>query len=202
MKAVLLLWIFYVFSVLCLLCLCARLFICAWWSPAGKGLTSWLLFVVSNCKVVTFPLVSWLRCGTWLYWFLIFAHLLTLWCPFSALFLLKLISLYLKKKWDQQTAILASKESDCSYNWTGSNIEMVYSEEQNLAFRNSFTLTLSGNSVLYLQEYLEGNWIFQLIWAQGAQGELLWSQWCHPYCDVHHALSEIASKTSKLLAGL
>ena len=35
-------------SVLCLLCLCARLFICALWSPAGKGLTSWLLFVVST----------------------------------------------------------------------------------------------------------------------------------------------------------
>ena len=34
-------------SVLCLLCLCARLFICALLSPAGKGLTSWLSFVVS-----------------------------------------------------------------------------------------------------------------------------------------------------------
>ena len=33
-------------SVLCLLCLCARLFICALWSPAGKWLTSWLSFVV------------------------------------------------------------------------------------------------------------------------------------------------------------
>ena len=43
------------FSVLCLLCLCARLFICAMWSPAGKGLTSWLAFVVSNCEFVTFP---------------------------------------------------------------------------------------------------------------------------------------------------
>ena len=51
-------------SVLCLLCLCARLFICALWSPAGKGLTSWLSFVVSNCEFVTFPLVSWVRCGT------------------------------------------------------------------------------------------------------------------------------------------
>ena len=30
------------YSVMCLLCLCARLFICALWSPAGKGLTSWL----------------------------------------------------------------------------------------------------------------------------------------------------------------
>ena len=43
-------------SVLCLLCLCARLFICALWSPAGEGLTSWLSFVVSNCEFVTFPL--------------------------------------------------------------------------------------------------------------------------------------------------
>ena len=34
-------------SVLCLLCLCARLFICALWSPAGKGLTSWLSLLVS-----------------------------------------------------------------------------------------------------------------------------------------------------------
>ena len=50
--------------VLCLLCLCARLFICAWWSPAGKGLTSWLSFVVSNCEFVTFLFVSWVGCGT------------------------------------------------------------------------------------------------------------------------------------------
>ena len=38
--------------------LCARLFVCALWSPAGKGLTSWLSFVVSDCEFVTFPLVS------------------------------------------------------------------------------------------------------------------------------------------------
>ena len=43
------------FSVLCLLCLCMRLFICALWSPAGKGLTSWLSCVVSNC-VCYFPI--------------------------------------------------------------------------------------------------------------------------------------------------
>ena len=77
-KSVLLLWIIYVFSVLCLLCLCARLFIWALWSPTGKGLTSWLSFEVSYCEFVTFPLVSWVRWGTWLYWFLIFAPLLTL----------------------------------------------------------------------------------------------------------------------------
>ena len=51
-------------SVLRLLCLFARLFICALWLPAGKELTSWLLSVVSNCEFVTFPLVSWVRCGT------------------------------------------------------------------------------------------------------------------------------------------
>ena len=30
---------------------CARLFICALWSPAGKGLTSWLSFVVSTVSL-------------------------------------------------------------------------------------------------------------------------------------------------------
>ena len=34
----------------------------ALWSTAGKGLTSLLSFVVSNCDV-TFPLVSSVRCG-------------------------------------------------------------------------------------------------------------------------------------------
>ena len=33
------------------------------WSPACKGLTSWLSFVMSNCDVVTFQYVSWVRCG-------------------------------------------------------------------------------------------------------------------------------------------
>ena len=48
----------------CVCYVCARLFICALLPPAGKGLTSWLSFVVSNCEIVTFPLVSWVRCGT------------------------------------------------------------------------------------------------------------------------------------------
>ena len=69
--------VFYVFVLSCVAILCARLFICALWSPAGKGLTAWLSFVVSYCEFVTFPLVSWVRCGTWLYRFLIFAPLLT-----------------------------------------------------------------------------------------------------------------------------
>ena len=47
--------------------LCASVYMCLYvvtcWSPAGKGLTSWLLFVVSYCEFVTFPLVSWFRCG-------------------------------------------------------------------------------------------------------------------------------------------
>ena len=64
-------------SFLCLLCLCARLFICALWSPAGKGLTSlW-------CLTVTLSLSHWypgsgvvLDCID----LLIFAPLLTLIC--------------------------------------------------------------------------------------------------------------------------
>ena len=45
---------------LCYLCLVfvmlSHLFIAALWSPAGKGLTSWFLFVMFNCGFfVTFP---------------------------------------------------------------------------------------------------------------------------------------------------
>ena len=40
------------FSVLCLLCFCARLIIFALWSPVGKGLTSLQAFVVSSCEFV------------------------------------------------------------------------------------------------------------------------------------------------------
>ena len=52
-KAVLHLWFIYVYFVLFLLCFPARLFINVMWSPAGKGLTSWLSFVMSYCEVVT-----------------------------------------------------------------------------------------------------------------------------------------------------
>ena len=53
--AVLLLWFLYVFfSFLCLLCLCTHLFICALWSPAGKGLTSWLSFVGLTVSLLLF----------------------------------------------------------------------------------------------------------------------------------------------------
>ena len=44
---------------LCYLCfvlvMLLRLFIAALWSPAGKGLTSCLLFVMFSCVFVTFP---------------------------------------------------------------------------------------------------------------------------------------------------
>ena len=46
-----------------LLCICYALIV-ALWSPAGKRMTSWLSAVMSNCEFVTFPLVSWVRCGT------------------------------------------------------------------------------------------------------------------------------------------
>ena len=44
---------------LCYLCLVfvmlTRLSMAALWSPAGKGLTSWLLFVMFDCVFVTYP---------------------------------------------------------------------------------------------------------------------------------------------------
>ena len=33
----------------------SRLFIAAFWSPAGKGLTPWLLSVIFYCAFVIFP---------------------------------------------------------------------------------------------------------------------------------------------------
>ena len=77
-KAVLLLWIFYVFVLSCVCyVLCASVYMCfvvTFWERAD------LLALVCGvfCEFVTFPLVSLVRCGTWLYRFLIFATLLTL----------------------------------------------------------------------------------------------------------------------------
>ena len=53
------------FSYFCFILLCfhVRLFVGALWSPVGKGLTSWIPFAMSNCDVVTFPLVSCVRWG-------------------------------------------------------------------------------------------------------------------------------------------
>ena len=44
-----------------------RLFIAALWSPEGNGLTSGLLFVMFNVILLLSHLVSWDRCGTYLY---------------------------------------------------------------------------------------------------------------------------------------
>ena len=46
----------------------------------GRGWPLGPFFVVLNCKFITFPLVSWVRGGTWLYRFLIFAPLITFIC--------------------------------------------------------------------------------------------------------------------------
>ena len=53
------------------------MFIAALLSPAGKGLTSWLLLVMSIVFLLLSHVVSWVKCGTCLYIFLIFAIFLT-----------------------------------------------------------------------------------------------------------------------------
>ena len=55
-RALFLLWIICVVSVMFLLCFCARLFVGDLWSPAGRRLASCLSFVVSDCEVDTFSL--------------------------------------------------------------------------------------------------------------------------------------------------
>ena len=48
------------------------------WSPAGKGLTFWLLLVMFIVFLLLSHWVSWVRCGTWLYRFFLS---LTQWNP-------------------------------------------------------------------------------------------------------------------------
>ena len=47
-----------------LLLMLSRLFITALWSSEGKGLASWLLFVMFIVKLLLSHLVSWDRCDT------------------------------------------------------------------------------------------------------------------------------------------
>ena len=42
----------------------SREFIAALWSPARKGLTSWLLLVMFIVFLLLSHVVSWIRCGT------------------------------------------------------------------------------------------------------------------------------------------
>ena len=53
---------------LCYLCLVfvmlSRLFIAALWSPEGKGLISWLLFVMFIIILLLSHLVSWDKCDS------------------------------------------------------------------------------------------------------------------------------------------
>ena len=70
-------WSFmFLFCLVFAMSLCASVYICfvvTCWERAD------LLALVCGvfCELVTFPLVSWVRCSTWLYRFLIFAPLLT-----------------------------------------------------------------------------------------------------------------------------
>ena len=65
-----------VFFLFCGMPLCASVYMClvvTFWERADL-----LAHICGDCEFVTFPLVSCVRCGIWLYRFLIFAPLLTL----------------------------------------------------------------------------------------------------------------------------
>ena len=111
-KAVLLLWIFYVFVLsVFVMSLCGSVYMCfvvTCWERAD------LLALVCGvyCEFVTFPLVSWVRCGTWLYRFLIFAPFLTftIW-PTSGLW-----------PFCKQFSPLVAKDIECSSNSSALNL--------------------------------------------------------------------------------
>ena len=90
-----------------------------------EGLTSWLSFVVSNCEFVTFPLVPWVRCGTSLYRFLIFALFFT----YAMLFFLCLMenrTLHILIEFTRMLAIIALSIARVSVNATLKHIVVYY----------------------------------------------------------------------------
>ena len=115
-KAVFLLWIFYVFVLSCVCyVLCASVYMCfadTCWERAD------LLALVCGvfCEFVTFPLVSWVRCGTWLYRFLIFATLLTL-LPFSNMKIKTVLHPYHKKHASLSSKVTAAWHSLIRYKY-------------------------------------------------------------------------------------
>ena len=63
--AVILLWIFYVFDLSCVCCVFVRVcLMCVVVSCWGVGPGPLALVCGVYCEFVTFPLVSWVRCGT------------------------------------------------------------------------------------------------------------------------------------------
>ena len=78
-----------------------------------------LALVCGVCfEFVTFPLVSWVRCGTWLY---SLAWCLIVWCPviisksqFLRVTLLKVIVLYRKKWWKYRLKVYLTSFTVCS----------------------------------------------------------------------------------------
>ena len=72
------------FSASCVSYAFASVHCCLVVSPAGKGLTSWLLLVMFIVFLLLSHVVSWVRCGTWFYQFLIFASFITLYFIQSA----------------------------------------------------------------------------------------------------------------------
>ena len=65
---------------LCYFCLVFVMLTCTpvcWCLVVTSWQKGWPLGFLSDCEVVTFPLVSWVRCGAWLYRYLILALFLT-----------------------------------------------------------------------------------------------------------------------------
>ena len=92
-KEVLLFWIICVINVLCFSCFrVCSLLPCGHLLGKGWPLDPWLLFVMFKCVLSLSHVVSWVRCGTCLYRFLIFAAFLTFIILFYLVLFIKLPS--------------------------------------------------------------------------------------------------------------
>ena len=143
---------------------------------------------MSNCEVVTFPLVSWVRCGAWLYRFLVFALFITsrcrrtlLQCVSSIWSLQPFLLLVLDYNWAsacdfQQFDILTSVDSD-------EPVQPPF-KLRNSKWRSVSSLTI----IVYSSDK-------QRLWSDCAYAQAgLRLCWSHiPNCWKSHALAQLIS---------
>ena len=127
-------------------------FIAALWSPAGKGLTSWLPFVIFNCGFVTFP------CGTlgkvW-YLIVLIPHL----CPLS----------YFYCDWEQQWLCWDCMDTETHLSLCCSLVQQV-PKSHVMAHQCRFLMKIFFSSVFWVSIFSVMLWQVFLGWTSTKQG--------------------------------
>ena len=123
------------------------------------------------CEFVTFPLVSWVRCGTWLYRFLIFAPLITMQIVNDFVWILFVV-MYMKVVYLTTKSIQIKPYAICSSHQLGLEVKdqsgalhspffnMLHDKRNTLSFKLIFSASIyrAVNSVYEVSYQNDHNW--------------------------------------------